>query len=112
MTAHTCVASGNTRRGFPFTVAMTGPDCCPGFLSTWILLESQLLRWRFKTARNTTDAGVDRGMNAVKQIIARQRVRRTSDRSWQNVGVYDRKTLSTPMRVKHPRNGRGVPAPV
>src|SRR6266496_1081598 len=65
MTAHTCVASGKIRRGFPFTVAMTGPDSWPGFFSTWILRSTSSCAAVFKQTRNTIDAGLDMGMNAV-----------------------------------------------
>ena len=70
MTAHTCVASGKIRRGFPFTVAMTGPDSWPGFFSTWMSRTTGSCAAEFKHTRNNMDAGLDRRMNAVKQIIA------------------------------------------
>src|SRR5215218_7225509 len=70
MTPQTCVASGRIRRGFPLTVATTGPDCFPGFFSTWMSLGASTCAARFKETRNITDARLDRRMYKVKQIIA------------------------------------------
>ena len=60
MTPHTCVASGKIRRGFPFTVAMTGPDSWPGFFSTWMSRTPALALLDSKEQETRWTADLDR----------------------------------------------------